>query len=164
MIRAVLAVFVLLAFAAQAMEPVEVGDTRFARAELTVVGAQGEKRYAPAELEVYGTFAIHTVTPWREAEAEFVGIRLADLLEAHGIDDASAIRVVAENDYVATIEREAWTAHDALIATRVNGRGHSRRERGPLQIVFDMSADPSVAETAFQKNWVWMAARIEVAD
>ena len=154
----------LTSVCAQAMEPVEVGETRFAKASLTIVGPEGEKSYDPAALERFGTYALETVTPWRTEPANFVGIRLRDLLRAHGIAEVSAIRVTAENDYAVTIMRDSWTEHDPLVATRVNGAGHSRRARGPIQFVFDMSNDPKVGHETFEANWVWMAARIEVAE
>ena len=162
--RLMLGILMLFGVSAHAMEPVEVGETRFARASLTVVGPEGEKSYDPAALEAFGTYALETVTPWRPDRTQFVGIRLRDLLDAHGIAHVPAIRVIAENDYAITISRDNWTRYDPLIATRVDGKGHSRRNRGPLQFIFDMSSTPSVGDEAFQSNWVWMAARIEIAD
>ena len=160
--RFVFGILVLFSVCAHAMEPVEVGETRFAQASLTVVSPGGEKSYGPAELEEFGTYALETITPWRPDRTQFIGIRLRDLLDAHGIGDAPAIRVIAENDYTVTISRDNWTQHDPLIATRVDGKGHSRRNRGPIQFIFDMSGDPSVGDETFQSNWVWMAARIEI--
>lgn len=161
MLRAVTFASVLFCLTAHAMEPVEVGETRFANAALTVVTDDGVNRYGPAELEQFGTYALETITPWREETAEFIGARLQDLLSAHGLHNAPAIRVIAENDYAVTIPRRSWTEHDALVATRVDGKGHTRRARGPIQFVFNMSADPIVGRKDFESNWVWMAARIE---
>jgi len=158
----VAAMIVMMGASAHAMSPVEVDDVRFARASLTVSAPTGETSYSPAELEALGTYAFTTKTPWRDAPAEFVGIRLIDLLAANGMSDVKAIRVVAENDYAVTIERAAWTKHDMLVATRVNGKPHSRRARGPIQFVFPMSTDPATGEADFEANWVWMAARIEI--
>lgn len=147
--------------AVQAMEPVKVEDTRFARAALTVSTEGKDQSFTPAELEQLGTFSMTTDTPWRENPAEFVGVRLTDLLSATGLEDVSAIRVIAENDYAITMDRDVWVNNDLLIATRVDGRGHTRRARGPIQFVFNMSEAPETGEEDFQSNWVWMAARIE---
>ena len=161
MVRLILLALMCLSGVAGAMEPVEVSDTRFARATLTVMGPDGAVEYPPSQLEELGTYELTTVTPWRADAAEFIGVRLVDLLAANGLEDAQATRVIAENDYAVTIHRESWINHQALIATRVNGRAHSRRERGPLQFVFDMSDEPETGEKTFEANWVWMAARIE---
>ncbi|MEM7058213.1 MAG: hypothetical protein AAF557_11530 [Pseudomonadota bacterium] len=161
MLRALFATILFAATAVQAMEPIDVKKTRFAKAELTVTADGEDQSFTPAELEQLGTYAMTTYTPWRESPAEFVGVRLTDLLSATGLEDVSAIRVVAENDYAITMERDVWTNHDLLIATRVDGRGHTRRARGPIQFVFNMSQDPVTGDEDFQSNWVWMAARIE---
>lgn len=164
MLRIVLLVTMLVASVAHAMEPVKVEPTRFAKASLTVVASGEEHHLDPAALEALGTYALTTITPWREDAAAFVGIRLKDLLAHHGLEDEASIRVTAENAYAITIPREVWTENGALVATRVDGRAHSRRARGPIQFVFDMSRDPRLGAPEFHQNWVWMAARIEVAD
>ena len=164
MLRFLVVLLFTLTTHANAMERVDVGQIRFAEAALTIVGTEGEKTYDPAALEALGTYTMDTVTPWRDASANFVGVRLVDLLHLHGIADVSAIKVVAENDFAVTIERESWTDHEVMIATRVDGKSHSRRARGPLQFVYNMTDDPTVGATSFEKNWVWMAARIEVAE
>ena len=46
----------------------------------------------------------------------------------------------------------------------LEGRPHSRRERGPLQFVFLMDEEPELGGQSFEKNWVWMAERIEPAE
>ncbi|MEM7683909.1 MAG: hypothetical protein AAF293_03730 [Pseudomonadota bacterium] len=161
MVRKLLLGLAFLSASAHAMEPVSVDEVRFANASLTVATDEGETGYTPAELESFGTYAIRTVTPWRETAAEFVGVPLTEVLDAHGLAEAPAIRVVAENDYAVTIPSTVWTEHDLLIATRVDGKAHNRRARGPIQFVFDMSQDPGTGDEEFQRNWVWMAARIE---
>ena len=164
MLRFLIGVLFLFASGAQAMERVEVGETRFSKATLTIAGRDGEKSYDQAGLEALGTYGLETVTPWRKQPARFVGVRLMDLLHAHGLAEVTAIRVIAENDYAVTIQREDWQQNDVLVATRVNGKGHSRRERGPIQFIFDMSSNPRLGDEVFQSNWVWMASRIEIAD
>lgn len=160
------AAFLALAFAAPALagsEPVALPPADFARASLTVVGPSGEKTYSPAELEALGTYRMRTVTPWLPEATDHDGVRLADVLAAHGLADAEAVRIIAENDYAVVVPRAAWTGNDALIATRVAGKPHTRRNKGPLQIVFPMSDRPELGQNEHWALWVWMAARIEPA-
>jgi len=142
--------------------PVDVDPIPFRTAALKVTSSQGEVSYSPETLETLGTFSLTTITPWRDAPAEFVGVRLRDVLTAHGLDQETSIRVIAENDYAVELYSEAWMTMDALIATRVDGKAHSRRARGPLQIVFPMTDQPELGQGANQRYWVWMAAAIEV--
>ena len=119
----------------------------------------GTKTYSPADLETFPTYQIETTTPWRDEPTVFEGILLTDLLEAHGLLDAPSIRVVAENDYTTSIGREVWEAAPILVATRVNGRAHSRRNRGPIQFVVEKS-DYDQQDAVTEDHLVWMAARI----
>lgn len=145
-------------------EPVKLEAMAFNPATLTVIGPDGERVYDAAELEKLGTYRLETVTPWRDRPAVFEGVLLDDLLRANGLSGVRAIRVTAENDYTVEIPREVWTGRPLMIATRVDGRAHTRRARGPLQFVFPMSDEPALDEQSFEANWVWMAERIEPAD
>ena len=141
------------------LEPISHVD-----AALVVVGADGsETRYSPADLEKFTTYRMVTTTPWREEPAAFEGVLLSEILAANGLSDAVAIRVTAENDYSTSMSKELLESVEILVATRVDGRPHSRRARGPIQFVIDAqtyAASPLTQES----NFVWMAARIEAED
>ena len=141
--------------------PVELAPVTHIDATLVVVGADGtEITYTPAQLEELPTYSLTTRTPWRDKPATFEGVLLKDILATNGIDGANAISVVAENDYATVVPREVWANLDILVATRVNGRPHTRRARGPIQFVIDMDAY-TASDVTSESNLVWMAARIE---
>jgi len=50
-----------------------------------------------------------------------------------------------------------------LVATRVDGKAHSRRVRGPIQFIIDAEAFVG-SSLATEASLVWMAARIEAAE
>lgn len=144
-----------------ALTEVELEPISHVDATLVVVGADGgETTYSPADLEALATYQMTTATPWRDDPARFEGIRLSDLLAANGLASADAIAVTAENDYRTVIEREIWETVEILVATRVDGRAHSRRARGPIQFVIDQEMFEE-SDLASESNMVWMAARIE---
>lgn len=151
-------------FAAADVENVTLEPIRHQRAQLVIAGQSGDMSYAPAELEAMGASRMVTITPWREQPTTFDGVLLSDLLTENGLGDVEAIRVIAENDYAVVIPREVWTSWPVLVATRVNGKAHSRRERGPIQFILPMSDSASVGEGEYVNHWVWMAARIEAAE
>ncbi len=157
---AAVALSALPAFAGP-MTEVNLAPIQHAEATLVVVSGDGsEVEYSPAELEGMTTYSLTTMTPWRDEPAEFEGVLLADVLAANGLDMVDSIRVTAENDYATVIEREIWETVDIMVATRVDGRAHSRRVRGPIQFVIDMDAYTG-SDLTSESNWVWMAARIE---
>ncbi|MGI9391110.1 MAG: hypothetical protein ACR2O1_13720 [Boseongicola sp.] len=156
--------FGLASSAMAAPKPVELTPIHHREAQLEIrVGDGSGASYAPEDLEAFPTYRIETTTPWRETPAVFEGILLTDLLKAHGLLDAPSIRVTAENDFTTVINQEVWEAAPILVATRVDGRPHSRRNRGPIQFVVaaeDYVGSPIVTED----HLVWMAAVIEVGN
>lgn len=131
------------------------------QAELVVARPDGsEMSYTPAALEEFPTYRLRTTTPWRAEPAEFDGVMLRDILAANGLEGVDAILVTAENDFTATLPRALWETVDVVVVTRVDGRPHSRRARGPIQFVIDMDAYEA-SDVALEDHLVWMAARIE---
>lgn len=146
---------------AQPLEPITLDPIAHADAELLVIGRDGtELRYSPDALETLDTYRVSTTTPWREEPAVFDGVLLRDVLEASGLDAVNEIRVIAENDFATTIPRVVWETVPILVATRVDGKAHSRRARGPIQFIIPME-DYMSSAVATEAHLVWMAARIE---
>lgn len=144
-----------------APQSVMLEPTEHMAAQLVVVGPDGtETAYSPANLERLPTYRLRTTTPWRPQPADFDGVLLRDILAANGLLEVDAILVTAENDFTATIPRALWETLDVMVATRVDGRPHTRRERGPIQFVIDMD-DYESHDIAMEEHLVWMAARIE---
>lgn len=155
------AFFSAQALFASALSQVTLAPIQHVDASVVVVGTDGgEKAYTPADLETLPTYAMTTTTPWREVPAEYVGILLSDLLEANGLASVDSIVVTAENDYQTVIARELWESVDILVATRVDGRAHTRRDRGPIQFIIDSEAFKASPLTT-ESDLVWMVARIE---
>ena len=159
---AAVAVFIGNAAFAGQPKPVVLEPITHAKASLVIVDTeQNEITYTPAELEKFETFTLTTTTPWRDEPTEFEGVLLSDILAAHGLDEASNILVTAENDYSTTFSRELLENVQILVATRVDGKAHNRRNRGPIQFVIDAETYTNSTLTS-ESNFVWMAARIEV--
>ncbi|MEL7115629.1 MAG: hypothetical protein AAGP08_08555 [Pseudomonadota bacterium] len=147
---------------ASSFEPVALEPIEHQAAQVVIVRPDGtEFAYSPAELEEFSTFRVRTTTPWREEPADFEGILLSELMEANGLQDAGAILVTAENDFTSTVPNDIWD--EILVVTRVDGRAHSRRTRGPIQFVME-SGTYNASATAREEHLVWMAARIEALD
>lgn len=146
---------------ADTMREVELAPIQHAQASLVIIGSDGsETTYTPAMIEQFQTYSMTTTTPWRDEPANFEGALLSDILASHGLENVSSIVVTAENDFTTTLSQDLLDTVDILVATRVNGKPHSRRERGPIQFVID-SETFSASNLTSESNLVWMAARIE---
>ncbi|GGA28492.1 molybdopterin-dependent oxidoreductase [Neptunicoccus cionae] len=102
-----------------------------------------------------------TETIWTEGEQVFKGVLLSTLLEALG-SDGSEISAIAANDYSVSIPLNDETFEGALVAYELNGKQMSRREKGPLWIVYPYDSDEKYrSETVYSRS-IWQLDRITV--
>jgi len=133
---------------------------------LTVAGAiqetnaPGEARFDRAMLEKLGHDRVKTTTPWTDGVKTFDGIRLKTVLDRVGAHGAT-IKALALNDYTVTIPMEDLR-YDPLLAMTMDGRVLTRRDRGPLWIVYPRDAYETLMDPRFEDRWVWQARRLDV--
>lgn len=149
---------------AGALTEVKLQKMNHETATLTVVGPDGiATQYSPAQLEAFPTYSLTTTTHWRDGASVFEGVLLSDILAANHLENDPNIKVTAEDQYNAILSKELIDSVPILVATRVDGKPHSRRMRGPIQFIIDAETfanSPLTNETTL----VWMAARIEGMD
>ncbi len=102
-----------------------------------------------------------TETPWYEGPQEFTGPTLAALL-AHVGAKGQALRIVAINDYAATIPVSDTQASPVILASRHEGRELSLREKGPLFVIYPFSEMPHLKNEVIFSRSVWQVMSIEV--
>jgi len=100
-----------------------------------------------------------TSTIWTEGEIEFTGISLRTLLAESGITSGT-VRAIALNDYAVEMPVAELSAQAPIIAHLMNGEPFSRRDKGPLWIVYPYDSAPEFrSETAFGRS-VWQLTRL----
>lgn len=102
-----------------------------------------------------------TDTIWTKGEQTFKGVLLTTLLDAIGAT-GTEISAIAANDYAVSIPLDDDTTQGALIAYELNGKQMSRREKGPLWIVYPYDSDEKYrSETVYSRS-IWQLDRITV--
>lgn len=104
---------------------------------------------------------IETHTPWTDGIARFDGILLKDVLAAVGAR-GDTLFAEAINGY-----RIAFPLSDAenfgvLLAMRMEGKPLSRRDKGPLWIVYPRDSIAEIRDERYDSRWVWQLNKIEV--
>ena len=155
-----LLVAVPLGAVAQSIERVTLADIAHTDAMLSIESGGQSVDYTPEALEEFDTYRLVTTTPWRPEAATFEGVLLRDVLARHDMMGTDGIRVIAENGFEVTIPASVIESATILIATRVDGKPHSRRNRGPIQFVMPMSEYEGMPNMR-ESYWVWMAARVK---
>lgn len=99
-------------------------------------------------------------TPWTKGAATFKGPLLSAVLKAVGAS-GGAIKVRALNDYAADIPAEDAELA-TILATHLDGKRMSVRDKGPLMLVYPFDLDQSLYNEKYFARSVWQIKEIEV--
>lgn len=102
-------------------------------------------------------------TPWTEGRTAFDGPLLKAVLEAVGAR-GKVLRVVALNDYSAEIPVGDATDFETILATRMNGKPMSVRDKGPLFLIYPFDSHPELYNEKYFSRSVWQIKAIEVVE
>jgi hypothetical protein len=118
-------------------------------------------RFDVAMLDAIERAAFTTATPWHDHRARFEGVSGKALMRAVGAKGAQ-VSAVALNDYASTIPMSDFLELGLLIASRVDGRQLTVREKGPLWIVYPFDSSPKLNSGVYHGRSVWQLARLEI--
>lgn len=135
---------------------------------LTVSGAISEDNTGngTVEFDLEGLQALAvesftTSTIWTEGEIEFTGVPMQAVMDAVGGKGAT-IHATAINDYQIQLPFEAVGETYPIIAYYMDGKTFSRRDKGPLWIVFPYDASPDFQNELTYGYSVWQLDRLDV--
>jgi len=135
---------------------------------LTITGKLGrtnhenEAIFDEAMLAALPQRRIETSTPWTDGKKLFEGVLLADLLDLVGVGDAQTFRAIALNEYEIVTPISEAIEHGALLAMRMDGKPLTRRDKGPIWIVYPRDSNSSIQDERHDARWAWQLLRIEV--
>jgi hypothetical protein len=109
-----------------------------------------------AEME---RISFKTSTLWTEGVREFSGVPLKAILDASGIT-SGVVRAVAVNDYLVEIPVETLDPAAPIVADQIDGKGFSRREKGPLWIIYPFDSSESYKTEENYGRSVWQLVRL----
>ncbi len=140
-----------------------------AAAEPIVLTVSGAVEAAPtaegwtfdlAALKAMEVETFETTTIWTEGDQTFVGVPLA-ALQAHVGGAEGTIRAVALNDYAVNIPTSDAVAGSAVVAYMRNGAEMSRRDKGPLWIVYPFDSNSTYRTEEYYSRSIWQLDRLE---
>lgn len=100
-------------------------------------------------------------TPWTTGRTKFSGPFLRAILDAAGAH-GSTLKVIALNDYSADVPVDDALALDTILATRMNDKPMSVRDKGPLFLIYPFDLQPEIFNEKYFSRSVWQIRAIEV--
>jgi hypothetical protein len=125
------------------------------------IAGDGSARFDRPALEAMPQHRITTSTPWTDGLSVFEGPLLCDLLERVGAE-GTVLRARALNDYVAEIPISDCERYPVILALTRDGERLSRRDMGPIWIVYPRDDFPELQIETVNARWVWQLTEIEV--
>ena len=132
---------------------------------LTVMQAgQPEAVLSPAQLAALPQHTTVTATPWTDGVKTFRGPLVSDVLKAAGVSVAPGMVAQAQalNGYVVEIPAEDFARWPVILAFSMDGQTLTRRDKGPLWVVYPRDSDPQLKDAKYDHRWAWQLKQISV--
>ncbi|MBR9842696.1 MAG: molybdopterin-dependent oxidoreductase [Rhodobacteraceae bacterium] len=112
-------------------------------------------------LRALGESVITTETIWTPDNHTFIGVRLKTLLEYIGAE-GDTINATAINDYSVSIPISDATETGPIIAYEMDGKQLSRRDKGPLWVIYPFSSSRDYRTEVIYSRSIWQLDRISI--
>lgn len=134
---------------------------------LTVSGAiahtniDGAAAFDQAMLDGLAQHTTHSETPWYDGARSFSGVLLSSVLEAVGAK-GETMTATALNAYSAEIPVADVINDPVILASRVDGKLLSIRDKGPLFVIYPFDTNPELYNEVYFGRSVWQVASLKV--
>jgi hypothetical protein len=118
-------------------------------------------QFDAAMLEKLASRSGRMETPWTTGKVSFSGPLLRAILEEAGAD-GSRLTVRALNDYSAEVPIQDAKELDTILATHMDGKPMSIRDKGPLFLIYPFDENPELYSEKYFSRSVWQIKEIEV--
>lgn len=150
-------VLMVCAPAARAQDSAEVILT--VSGAVTATGADAD--FDMAELRALPAISFETTTTWTEGVTRFTGVPLAALLDAAGAT-GTVIEAIALNNYSVSIPVDSLDRDTPIIAYEMDGATFSRRDKGPLWIVYPYDESERYRNELIYGRSIWQLRTLSV--
>jgi hypothetical protein len=113
------------------------------------------------ELAALPQVTLVTENEFSDGKVTYRGPLMRDLLEQFGLDQVDAVRLTAANDYFVDIPTGDFRTYDAILAMQADGKPLSRRDKGPLWLMYPLSDHAELNDPVYFRRLIWQVVRIE---
>ena len=129
---------------------------------LQLIGPGGEVLdFSLGELESLPPATVKTENEFSDGIVSYRGPLVRDVLALAGLDELDEVRFTAANDYFVDIPTRDFIDYDAILAMEADGEKLSRREKGPLWLMYPVSDHAELRSPVYLRRLIWQVVRIE---
>ena len=113
------------------------------------------------ELAALPQVTIVTENEFSDGAVAYKGPLVRDVLARLALDQAETIRFTAANDYFVEIPTSDFRRFDVILAMEADGKKLSRREKGPLWLMYPISDNAELRDPIYIHRLIWQVVLIE---
>lgn len=142
---------------------VSAGSVAIAEPVLTVASGDGTagKSYSLDELLAFEQVEIITGNDFVDGEKTFSGPLARTVLARVGGQAEHKIRLTAVNDYQVEFDASEFFEYDVIFALSQDGTNLSRRDKGPVWLIYPMSQHRELQDPVFNNRLIWQLVKVE---
>lgn len=131
-----------------------------AETALTLVNGSEQLEYTADELAAMPQTTILTENEFVDGQVSYRGPLVRDVLAEAGLDKLESVRFVAANDYYVDIPTQNFRDYDAILALEADGERLSRRDKGPIWLMYPISDHPELHDPTYSRRLIWQVVKI----
>jgi hypothetical protein len=102
-----------------------------------------------------------TTNEFTDTPVAYTGPLARDVLELLALDGLDVVRFTAVNDYYIDVPTEDLHRYDVVLAMEADGKALSRRDKGPLWLMYPLSEHPELAGPIYNARLIWQVVRVD---
>jgi len=130
---------------------------------LTVINTLSgtEMALTEADLRAVAQTTVNTKNEFVDAMTAFEGPLGRDILALVG-EGGSTVVLTAVNDYAVEVPYEDFVNYKVVFAMSADGEVFSRRDKGPIWVVYPMSDHAELQDPVYNARLIWQLVKVEV--
>jgi len=130
---------------------------------LTVINTlTGEQvMLSAADLMAVPQATVNTENEFVDAMTAFEGPLGRDVLALVG-EGGSIVVLTAVNDYAVEVPLKDFMNYDVIFAMSADGEVFSRRDKGPIWVVYPMSDHAELQDPVYNARLIWQLVKVEI--
>jgi len=143
-----------------------MGMPRMAAAQntvLTIVNTLDgtEMALSEADLMAMPQATVNTENEFVDAMTAFEGPLGRDVLALAG-ESGETVVLTAVNDYAVEVPFEDFVNYEVVFAMSADGEVFSRRDKGPIWVVYPMSDHVELQDPVYNSRLIWQLVKVEI--
>lgn len=114
-----------------------------------------------ADLMAVAQATVNTENEFVDAMTAFQGPLGRDVLALVGASGGTVV-LTAVNDYAVEVPYEDFMNYEVVFATSADGETFSRRDKGPIWVVYPMSDHAELQDPVYNARLIWQLVKVEI--